>query len=163
MRAIFCCPASSPSKPRRQYEAAREDARHFRQEGSHRKGRRRRSSPSFSPPSRSKFSRKAGDEDHLFGSVTSGDIAEALEAKGFKIDKKKIVLAEPIKALGEFEVPVKLHREVTAPGEGHRQKRRVSSPLPRGSQFCAWAVPLFFYSQHFDSLSTDCVHSALDR
>jgi large subunit ribosomal protein L9 len=61
------------------------------------------------------FARRTGDEDHLFGSVTSGDIAEALEAKGFKVDKKKIHLAEPIKALGEFEVPVKLHREVTIP------------------------------------------------
>jgi large subunit ribosomal protein L9 len=61
------------------------------------------------------FARRTGDEDHLFGSVTSGDIAEALEAKGFKLDKKKIHLAEPIKALGEFEVPVKLHREVTIP------------------------------------------------
>jgi large subunit ribosomal protein L9 len=60
------------------------------------------------------FSRRTGDEDHLFGSVTSGDIAESLEAKGFNIDKKKIVLAEPIKALGEFEVPVKLHRELSA-------------------------------------------------
>jgi large subunit ribosomal protein L9 len=60
------------------------------------------------------FSRRTGDEDHLFGSVTSGDIAEALEAKGFNIDKKKIHLAEPIKALGDFEVPVKLHRELTA-------------------------------------------------
>jgi large subunit ribosomal protein L9 len=61
------------------------------------------------------FTRRTGDEDHLFGSVTTGDIAEALEAKGYHIDKKKIVLAEPIKALGGFEVPVKLHRELTAP------------------------------------------------
>jgi large subunit ribosomal protein L9 len=61
------------------------------------------------------FTRRTGDEDHLFGSVTTGDIAEALEAKGYHIDKKKIVLAEPIKALGDFEVPVKLHRELTAP------------------------------------------------
>jgi large subunit ribosomal protein L9 len=60
------------------------------------------------------FSRRTGDEDRLFGSVTSGDISDALEVKGFKIDKKKLVLAEPIKALGDFEVPVKLHREITA-------------------------------------------------
>ncbi|MGA6953577.1 MAG: 50S ribosomal protein L9 [Candidatus Acidiferrales bacterium] len=60
------------------------------------------------------FTRKAGENDQLFGSVTSGDIAEALAAKGFEIDKKRIVLAEPIKVMGEYEVPVKLHREVTA-------------------------------------------------
>jgi large subunit ribosomal protein L9 len=58
------------------------------------------------------FTRKAGENDQLFGSVTSGDIAEALAAKGFEIDKKRIVLAEPIKIMGEYEVPVKLHREV---------------------------------------------------
>jgi large subunit ribosomal protein L9 len=60
------------------------------------------------------FTRKAGENDQLFGSVTSGDIAEALGAKGFEIDKKRIVLAEPIKIMGEYEVPVKLHREVSA-------------------------------------------------
>jgi large subunit ribosomal protein L9 len=68
------------------------------------------------------FARRTGDDDHLFGSVTSGDIAEALEAKGYKIDKKKIHLAEPIKALGDFEVPVKLHREVTIPVKVHVKK-----------------------------------------
>jgi large subunit ribosomal protein L9 len=68
------------------------------------------------------FARRTGDEDHLFGSVTSGDIAEALDAKGYKIDKKKIHLAEPIKALGDFEVPVKLHREVTIPVKVHVKK-----------------------------------------
>ena len=59
-------------------------------------------------------SRKAGEGDHLFGSVTSADVAEALQAKGYEIDKKKIVLVEPIKAVGEYEIPVKLHREVIA-------------------------------------------------
>ena len=59
-------------------------------------------------------SRKAGEGDHLFGSVTSADVAEALHAKGYEIDKKKIVLVEPIKAVGEYEIPVKLHREVVA-------------------------------------------------
>lgn len=60
------------------------------------------------------FTRKAGENDQLFGSVTSADIAEALAAKGFEIDKKRIVLAEPIKIMGEYEVAVKLHREVSA-------------------------------------------------
>jgi large subunit ribosomal protein L9 len=59
-------------------------------------------------------SRKAGEGDHLFGSVTSADVAEQLHAKGYEIDKKKIVLVEPIKAVGEYEIPVKLHREVVA-------------------------------------------------
>ena len=60
------------------------------------------------------FSRKAGDNEQLFGSVTSSDIAEALEAQGFHIDKRKITLADPIKVVGEYEIPVKLHREISA-------------------------------------------------
>ena len=59
------------------------------------------------------FERKAGEQGHLFGSVTSMDIAEALKAKGYEIDRRKIVLKEAIKETGEFTVPVKLHREVT--------------------------------------------------
>lgn len=58
------------------------------------------------------FEQKAGDTDQLFGSVTSKDIADALANAGFTIDRKKIQLAQPIKQLGEFQVPVKLHREV---------------------------------------------------
>jgi large subunit ribosomal protein L9 len=60
------------------------------------------------------FARKAGESDQLFGSVTSADISEALAAKGFTIDKRKITLAEPIKVVGEYEIPIKLHREVSA-------------------------------------------------
>src|SRR3974377_1408903 len=60
------------------------------------------------------FTRKSGENDQLFGSVTSSDIAHALEAKGFTIDRRKIVLDVPLKSVGEFDVPVKLHREVTA-------------------------------------------------
>jgi len=60
------------------------------------------------------LTRKAGENDQMFGSVTSADISEALATKGFTIDKRKITLAEPIKVLGEYEVPLKLHREVTA-------------------------------------------------
>ncbi len=59
------------------------------------------------------FTRKAGEQGHLFGSVTSMDIAEALKAKGYEIDRRKIVLKDSIKETGEFSVPVKLHREVT--------------------------------------------------
>ncbi len=61
-----------------------------------------------------KIKAKAGEEDKLFGSVTTMDIAEAFKAEGFEIDKKKIVLAEPIKRLGEYTVEVKVHSEVNA-------------------------------------------------
>jgi len=60
------------------------------------------------------FERKSGENDQLFGSVTSSDIAEALEKKSFHIDRRKIQLHEPLKAVGEFDVPVKLHKDVTA-------------------------------------------------
>jgi large subunit ribosomal protein L9 len=60
------------------------------------------------------FERKSGENNHLFGSVTSQDIAHELEAQGYKIDRRKIHLEEPLKTVGEFHVPVKLHREVTA-------------------------------------------------
>ena len=59
------------------------------------------------------FVRKSGEHDQLFGSVTSSDIAKAMEAKGFEIDRRKIILDVPLKNVGEFDVPVKLHREVT--------------------------------------------------
>jgi len=60
------------------------------------------------------FQRKAGEKDHLFGSVTSADIADALSNKGFNIDRRKIQLHDPLKNLGEFDVPVRLHRDVTS-------------------------------------------------
>ena len=60
------------------------------------------------------FERKTGDQDQLFGSVTSADIAHELEAKGYEIDRRKIHLDEPLKTVGEFHVPIRLHREVTA-------------------------------------------------
>ena len=58
--------------------------------------------------------RKVGDNDHLFGSVTNADIAELLATKGFEVDRRKILLPDPLRALGEALVPVKLHRDVTA-------------------------------------------------
>jgi large subunit ribosomal protein L9 len=60
------------------------------------------------------IARRVGEHDTLYGSVTSQDIAQALKDKGFDIDKRKISLAEPLKALGESTIPVKIHREVTA-------------------------------------------------
>ncbi len=57
---------------------------------------------------------KAGEEDKLFGSVTSKDIAEAIVKQGVEIDKRKILLEEPLKKLGTYKVPVKIHQDVTA-------------------------------------------------
>src|SRR6476659_9687242 len=60
------------------------------------------------------IARRVGEHDTLYGSVTSQDIAQALKEKGFDIDKRKIALADPLKAIGESTVPVKIHRDVTA-------------------------------------------------
>jgi large subunit ribosomal protein L9 len=59
------------------------------------------------------FERRSGENDQLFGSVTSGDIADALAKKGFDVDRRKIQLHEPLKGLGEFAIPIKLHKDVT--------------------------------------------------
>ena len=59
------------------------------------------------------ISQKAGDNGQLFGSVTTKDIADALEAQGYTIERRKIVLEEPIKSIGEFKVPLRLHSQVT--------------------------------------------------
>ncbi|MDE3170895.1 MAG: 50S ribosomal protein L9 [Acidobacteriota bacterium] len=60
------------------------------------------------------FTRRAGENDQLFGSVTSADIAESLAAQGFNVDRRKVALQEPIKIVGEFQVPLKLHRDLSA-------------------------------------------------
>ncbi len=60
------------------------------------------------------FTRKAGENGQLFGSVTSADIAAELATQGFELDRRKIQLADPLKSLGEYTVAIKLHREVTA-------------------------------------------------
>jgi large subunit ribosomal protein L9 len=60
------------------------------------------------------FRRRSGEHDQLFGSVTSADIATEMEKKGFSVDRRKIQVHEPLKSLGEFTIPVKLHKEVTA-------------------------------------------------
>jgi large subunit ribosomal protein L9 len=60
------------------------------------------------------FTRKAGEQGHLFGSVTSADIAAELAAQGFEVDRRKIQLSDPLKGVGEFKIAIRLHREVTA-------------------------------------------------
>ena len=57
------------------------------------------------------FARKAGEKDHIFGSVSAGDIKDGLDKLGFDIDKKKIVLDEPLKRLGNYNVPVKIYHD----------------------------------------------------
>ena len=61
-----------------------------------------------------RITRRVGENDQLYGSVTNADIGELLASKGFEIDRRKILLPDPIKALGQNTVPVKLHRDVTA-------------------------------------------------
>ena len=61
-----------------------------------------------------RFTRKTGENDQMFGSVTSADIAEALTAQGYKIDKRQVQLREPIKTLGEYSETIKVFRDVTA-------------------------------------------------
>jgi len=82
------------------------------------------------------FTRKVGEAGHLFGSVTSADIAAELAAQGIEVDRRKIQLGEPLKSIGEFTVPVRLHREVTArlkvkvQGEAQEEKKEPEHEKP---------------------------------
>jgi large subunit ribosomal protein L9 len=68
------------------------------------------------------YKRKTGENDQMFGSVTSGDIVEGLEAQGFKIDKRHIVLKDAIRTLGDHDVTVKVFRDITAGIKVHVEK-----------------------------------------
>jgi large subunit ribosomal protein L9 len=76
------------------------------------------------------IARKVGETEVLFGSVTSADVAAAMATKGFEIDRRKLNLREPIKKLGEYEIPLRLHPDVTIPikvkvvAEGAAQGRK---------------------------------------
>jgi len=59
--------------------------------------------------------RRVGETEQLYGSVTAADITEYLKSKGFEVDRRKLLLADPIKTIGSHTVPLKLHREVTVP------------------------------------------------
>ncbi|HEV2491777.1 MAG TPA: 50S ribosomal protein L9 [Terriglobia bacterium] len=82
------------------------------------------------------FTRKAGEQGTLFGSVTAMDVAEALVHQGYHIDRRKIQLPAPLKVVGEYDVPVKLHRDVTATikvkveGEVEPQAAAAARPVP---------------------------------
>jgi large subunit ribosomal protein L9 len=69
-----------------------------------------------------KFTRKTGENDQMFGSVTAADIAEALAAQGFKIDKRQVHLTDPIKMIGDYSVTIKVFRDVTASIKAHVEK-----------------------------------------
>ncbi len=69
-----------------------------------------------------KFARKTGENEQMFGSVTTGDIAEALKAQKFEVDKRQVQLADPIKTIGEFPVTIKVFRDVTAEIKVHVEK-----------------------------------------
>jgi large subunit ribosomal protein L9 len=68
------------------------------------------------------FTRKSGDKDQLFGSVTSADIARELESKGIEVDRRKIQLDEPLKTVGDHQVNIKLHKDVIVPVKVKIQK-----------------------------------------
>src|ERR1700749_3012041 len=74
------------------------------------------------------FTRRAGEQGHLFGSVTSADIAAELAARGFEVDRRKIQLSDPLKGLGEYNMAIRLHREVTA----HVTVKVLAEATPEG-------------------------------
>jgi len=82
------------------------------------------------------ITRRVGETDQLYGSVTSGDIAEFLKSKGFEIDRRKLILPEAIKTIGTHNVPLKLHRDVTVPlkvqvvKEGAQASTAAPAPAP---------------------------------
>jgi len=86
------------------------------------------------------LTRKSGEKGTLFGSVTGIDIAEKLALQGYNIDRRKIVLDSPLKVLGEYDVPIKLHREVTASikvrveSEGEPKAETQAQPEPQSPE-----------------------------
>jgi large subunit ribosomal protein L9 len=94
------------------------------------------------------LTRKSGEKGTLFGSVTAIDIAEKLAAQGYNIDRRKIALDSPLKILGEYDVPIKLHREVTAfikvrvEGEAEKTAQpQAQSPPPSPAPEAKQAAP----------------------
>ena len=76
------------------------------------------------------IARRVGETDQLYGSVTASDIAELLKTQGFEVDRRKLILPEPIKAIGDHDVPLKLHREVTVSLKVHVVKEGVGEAKP---------------------------------
>ena len=80
------------------------------------------------------FTRRAGENGQLFGSVTSADVAHELEHRGFKIERRKIQLDEPLKALGDFNVAIKLHRDVTTTVKVTIAKEAEAAPAEKPAE-----------------------------
>ena len=81
------------------------------------------------------ITRRVGDTEQLYGSVTSADIAEFLKSKGFEIDRRKLILPEPIKTVGTHPVPLKLHRDVTVTVNVRVAKEGASAtPAPAAAE-----------------------------
>jgi large subunit ribosomal protein L9 len=78
------------------------------------------------------IARRVGETEQLYGSVTAADIVEFLKEKGFDVDRRKLILPEPIKMIGEHEVPLKLHREVTVPLKVRVVKEGAEAAPPAG-------------------------------
>ena len=114
MLATTCCRASSRWRSLKATRSRSSASGTRPRRASSRRSRRPRPTASASPQTEVEIGRRVGENNALYGSVTSADIAQALLKKGFEIDKRKIHLPEPLKALGEVTVPVKVHREVTA-------------------------------------------------
>ena len=72
--------------------------------------------------------RRVGVTAQLYGSVTAADIVDFLKERGFEVDRRKLILPEPIKAIGEHDVPLKLHREVTVPLKVHVVEKDGAQP-----------------------------------
>jgi large subunit ribosomal protein L9 len=94
------------------------------------------------------FERKTGENDHLFGSVTSQDIAHELEKQGYKVDRRKINLEESLKTIGEFHVPIRIHREVSA----HLQVNIKSDAPERSAEEASVADDSVFKSTYTGEL-----------
>ena len=80
------------------------------------------------------FTRRAGENGQLFGSVTSADVAHELEHRGFKVERRKIQLDEPLKALGDFNVAIKLHRDVTTTVKVTIAKEAEAAPAEKPAE-----------------------------
>jgi len=80
------------------------------------------------------IARRVGETDQLYGSVTASDVADFLKSKGFEIDRRKLILPEPIKTVGDHKVPLKLHREVTVPLVVKVVKEGSSAPVAAAPQ-----------------------------
>ncbi len=83
------------------------------------------------------FERKAGGEGQLFGSVTSADIAQQLEAQGYEIERRRIHLDEPLKTVGEYHVPIRLHREVTVHVQVNVKSDQPEQTVPPETEIAA--------------------------